>query len=226
MAKAKKAAVNLMATLMTSGIREVSGTLVEIGDSSITIEHKKPRSSKKLRSVFPMANVLACYGSEGDEDGTVVVNASSMEYDAFVVTNVEVLDNGMVSLTTEDDGTVLVKASNVELSGELDGDAPAAKKPAAKKPVGKKKPADDEEEDEDEDEEEEEAPKSKAKKPAAKKPAAKKPVGKKKPADDEEDEEEDEEEEEEEAPKSKKKPAAKKKPADDEDDEDEDGDWD
>ena len=173
MAKSKaKPATVYTATILATGPVQVDGTIVNEGDNFIELQHKKPRSSKYLVSMFDKSNILARYTDE--EGNTSIVTTGQFEYDTVSGTAVNNGD-GTVTITTEDGLEVTVQSASVQLTGDAESEAeekPKAK-PATKAKAKAKVEEEDDDEDEEEEEEEEPAPKSRAKSKASAKPKAK-----------------------------------------------------
>lgn len=134
MTKKTKSNVEQFATVsFNTPFTELSGEVLGIEDGMITILHKKPRSSKMLRTTVPLSKTLY-YNAEA---GLVVYRSDSTVYDEVLVTSSTINENGFVELETAV-GTICVLASLVVLSGNEVSDAePAepAKKTAPSKPA-------------------------------------------------------------------------------------------
>lgn len=207
MKKAAKANQNVgtLSISIPGEVQAVAGTIVEVTDSYVVLNVKRPRSSKSDRKVYSLNNVLQFFSN--GEEGTVLLRGTYEE--AYADITLKTTENGFFVGTNEETGEQIIAAPDTWefILDESEEEAPKKKTPAKKAPAKKvvEEEEEEEEEDDDEVEDEEEEEEEEEEAPKKKTPAKKAPTAKKAPA--------------------KKAPAKKAEEEDDEDDEDDD-DWD
>lgn len=140
-------------------IEEHYGTILEVTNSAVHIQQKKPRSSKFEVEIIPKSDIVYWYGAVNDEGNGYVCRRVPMGSELFFAgknnptTSVEDNGDGTFTITLTDGSVLTVNGSDISLVAEINKEEVAAK-PAARGPSARaKKPAVEEEE-----EEEEEAP--------------------------------------------------------------------
>jgi len=131
----KKNSAAMVATIMAAGIITLIGAIESFSEDSITIYHKKKRSSKYRRSTIPMSKVVA-YGAHARSGEKFVSYHGQVEVAEFVG-DVDSTKNGFVVLST-DAGKVHVKVDNAEITSAEDFDADFDGKKKSKKDKAEK----------------------------------------------------------------------------------------
>lgn len=112
--KEKKASsINYEVEILAPGFDEYTGNIISIDETGVQINHKKPRSSKRVNRFIPMESVVMIEGVAGEE-GTVVVKNNAAEAGYVEGRIVESEFNGMVKV--EGERTFYVKAEYVDAS--------------------------------------------------------------------------------------------------------------
>lgn len=163
MAKKQQARIGTLITISRNVPVEYTGTLIEQTAEALTIDVKRPRSSKYDRHVFPIAQVVESYLAGEGEPSTIYVMGDLTNE----VAGVELQEiNGGYFAGTIGEQAVLVgpgrwsfieDAEAEEEGSKGKGAGKAASKPAPAKGKGKKDEDEEPESEEEEGEEEEEA---------------------------------------------------------------------
>lgn len=134
----KKNSAAMVATIMAAGIITLIGSIESFSEDSITIYHKKKRSSKYRRSTIPMSKVVA-YGAHAKSGEKFVSYHGQVEVAEFVG-DVDSTKNGFAVIST-DAGKVHVKVDNAEITSaeDFDGEKKSKKDKAEKSDKKKKK---------------------------------------------------------------------------------------
>ena len=99
--KEKKAAsINYEVEVLAPGFDTYDGEILSIDSTGVQINHKKPRSSKRINRFIPMDNIVMIEGVAGEE-GTVVVRNSSADAGYAEGSIVESDISGMVKVEGE-----------------------------------------------------------------------------------------------------------------------------
>jgi hypothetical protein len=116
---------------------ELKGDIISLSSTEVVINHKKPRSSKRLISRVPMSDVIYVKGEAGGE-GIVARKTREAELTDFVSKSIKSLGNGFAEVRTDEGDTFTVNETYMRAVAEEDG-APKAGKEKEKKDKKSKK---------------------------------------------------------------------------------------